>query len=339
VNEGRHMAPDPKSPLEIGDMDADILWLYDMREELGVEAHDSPFCSILIHGKNLYIATSNGVDAKHDNMVATEAPSLIVLDKHSGRLVARDREPIGGNIIHCTWSSPAFTQIDDRELIIFAAGNGICYGFEAVPAKRKIKARAKSLKKVWEFDCDPDAPKKNVHQYRGNRETSASNVYGMPVVYDNRVYISYGGDFWHGKTQSWVKCFDPRGKGDITKTAEIWSYRLVKHCMATPAVHDGLVYIGDTSGILHCIDAKTGEPQWTHDTHGIIWASVLVADGKVYVVNKRGYVMILEASRTKKLISEIKLKGGIHASPVAANGVLYIANPTKLFALATSQSN
>jgi outer membrane protein assembly factor BamB len=336
MSEGSHMSPDPQSPLEVGPQDADILWLYDIEEQLGVQAHDEAFCSILIHGPNLYVCTSSGVDAKHGYMVAPEAPSLIVLDKHSGKLVARDNEPIGENIVHSTWSSPALYKKGNFEQIIFGAGNGVCYGFEPAPFKQFDEGSVRLLKKIWEFDCDPDAPKENIHQYRGNRRMSASNIYGMPVVYEDRVYITYGGDFWHGKKQSWVTCFNPVGEGDITDSAEAWSYPLNDHCMGTPAVQEGLLYIGDTGGFLHCVDAETGEPQWTHDTHGVIWASVLVADGKVYAVNRRGDALVFAASRTKKLISETTFKGAINASPVAANGRLYITTMTELFALQTT---
>ncbi|MCB1123740.1 MAG: PQQ-binding-like beta-propeller repeat protein, partial [Verrucomicrobiae bacterium] len=302
-DEGSHMSPHPDSLLQVENDDADILWIYDIEAELNVQSHDEAFCSILIHGPNLYVCTSSGVDAKHGYVVAPEAPSLIVLDKASGRLVAHDVEPIGPNIVHSTWSSPALLQEKNSETIVFGAGNGVCYGFEPVPFERDLDAPARALKKLWEFDCDPTAPKENIHQYRGNRRMSASNIYGMPVVYQNRVYITYGGDFWHGKNMAWVKCFEPKGSGDITGKAELWSYPLEEHCMGTPAVYQDLVFIGDTGGFIHCIDALTGEPQWKHDTKGVIWGSVLVADNKVYVVNRRGKAFVFSASREKTLIS------------------------------------
>ena len=54
---------------------------------------------MLIHGELLYLSTSNGVDEPHTSVLAPQAPSLIGLDKHTGRLVATDdaarREMIG----------------------------------------------------------------------------------------------------------------------------------------------------------------------------------------------------------------------------------------------------
>ncbi len=331
-DEENHMSAS-ESPRSLESNDGDILWLYDLHAELGVEAHDSAHCSVLIHGSYLYVCTSNGVDAKHNYMVNENAPSLIVLEKSTGRLVAQDNENIGPNIAHSTWSSPTLFRSTNHEEIVFAAGNGICYGFEALSENTHANGRIQSLAKLWQFDCDPTAPKEQIHSYRGNREISASNIYGMPVVNDDQIYIAYGGDFWHGKRQSWIKSFNPDGNGDITDSALNWSYALEKHCMSTPAIHDGLAYITDTSGKLHCIDSKTGQGQWIHELTGVIWASPLVADGKVYIASQRGKVAVLKADREKTLLSEIQLPDNINGSPIAANGILYITAMTRLYAL------
>ena len=232
-----------------------------------------------------------------------------------------------------TWSSPTLYRSTNNEQIVFAAGNGICYGFEALSENTRVNRGVQSLAKLWQFDCDPTAPKEQIHSYRGNREISASNIYGMPVVNDGQIFIDYGGDFWHGKRQSWIKSFKPDGNGDITDNALNWSYALEKHCMSTPAIHDGLVYTTDTSGKLHCIDSKTGQGQWIHELTGVIWASPLVADGKVYIASQREKVAILKADRKKVLLSEIQLPNNINGSPIAANGVLYITAMTHLYAL------
>ena len=81
------------------------------------------------------------------------------------------------------------------------------------------------LKTVWKFDCDPTAPKRgDVHKYVGNRSESPSEIMGMPVFDDGRIYLTAGGDLWWGKRQGWLKCIDAGGTGDVTKTAGVWSY-------------------------------------------------------------------------------------------------------------------
>ena len=59
----------------------------------------------------LYVNSCNGVDNTHRKIRSPDAPSLVVLDKRTGRLVARDDRRIGPNIFHCTWCSFCFNCI------------------------------------------------------------------------------------------------------------------------------------------------------------------------------------------------------------------------------------
>ena len=67
---------------------------------------------------------------------------------------------------------------------------------------------------------------------------------------------------------------------------------------------------------------------------GHIWSSTLVADGKVYLGNEDGYLTILRAGKELEPIAEIDMKAPVYSSAVAANGILYVATQTHLFALA-----
>ena len=334
VDEARLMSPDPSKSMDVAKTDADILWLFDIQAEVGVHQHDASHSAILSHGGFLYVNTSNGLDDKHTHIPATGAPSLIVLDKTTGRLVATDGENIGPRIFHSTWSSPALAQVDGRALILFCGGDGVCYAFE--PVTSAPAGTVQKLHEVWRFDCDPAAPKDNVHEYIRNRDQSPSNIKSTPVFHEGRVYVTYGGDIWWGKNQAWLKCFKAAGTGNITASAELWSYPVERHCCSTPSVHDGLVFVADCGGMVHCVDAQTGQPCWTHDAQAEIWASTLVADGKVYIGTRQGHFWVLAASREKKVISEIRLDSPMHATPVAANGVLYVASMRNLYAVQAS---
>ena len=85
--------------------------------------------------------------------------------------------------------------------------------------------------------------------------------------------------------------------------------------------------------MIRCIDAETGTVYWSHEAKGDMWGSTLVADGKVYAGTRRSELLVFEASKEKKLISEIKLDSATASTPVAANGVLYVASMHKLYAI------
>jgi outer membrane protein assembly factor BamB len=329
-DEGRHMRARDEPPMEAGPTDADIRWLFDLRSGVGVRPHDSAHSSILLDGPFLYLNTSNGLTSKHDGVEKPDAPSLIVLDKATGRCVAQDGQHIGPRIFHSTWSSPALGEVGGRRLVFFCGGDGVCYAFEALKWAGKA---VESLKLIWRFDCDPTAPKENVHRYIRNRRESPSNIKSMPVFHKGRVYVTVGGDIWWGKHQAWLKCIDATKTGDITHTGQLWSHPLDRHCCSTPSIDDGLVYVADCGGKVHCVDAETGRPYWVHDAGGEIWASTLVADGKVYIGTRRGDFWVLAAGREKRVLSSVRLDAPVHGTAVAANGTLYVGTMTRLYAV------
>lgn len=334
-DEALHMTPEGEAPQTLTPLDADILWLVDMQHDpaIAMYPHDAAYGSILIDGEILYVNSGNGVDNTHKVIRRPDAPSLIALDKKTGRLIARDEEHMGPDTIHGTWSSPSMGGVEGKRRVFFGGGNGVCYAFEALDPRAPIEP-TRTLKRVWRFDGDPTAPKENVHEYLNSREVSPSNIKGMPVYHDGRVYVTVGGDIWWGKEKSWLKCIDARGAGDITSTGEIWSYPMNQHSSASPAIFDDLIYVTDCAGLVHCVDLATGQPVWTHQLRKEIWGSVLVADGKVYVGSYGGDFSILAAGREKKELATIRLDGPMGSTPVAANGVLYVNSLNTLYAVA-----
>ncbi|HOH41766.1 MAG TPA: PQQ-binding-like beta-propeller repeat protein [Candidatus Hydrogenedentes bacterium] len=329
--EGRHMTPAGSPAVEPGAADADILWLYDLRNELGVYPHDSPHTSILIDGDFLYLNTCNGTTNTHREIGNPEAPAFIVLNKHTGRLVAREREGMSRRMFHSTWAPPSLGEVQGKRLIFFGGPDGICYAFYAL--KQQVYETVQDLELCWRFDCDPTAPKENVFDYLNNNKEGPSLIMSMPVFMNGRIHVTAGGDIWWGKRQSWLKCVDPAGTGDVTAAKEIWSYEIPYQCSSTPAVTADLVFVGDDGGQLHCVDAKTGGACWVHKFGRKIWGSALVADGKVFAAGRNGTLAVFENSREKKLLWETRFPEEINGTPTAANGVLYVATLSRLYAL------
>jgi outer membrane protein assembly factor BamB len=332
-----------------GPLDADILWKFDLVGECGIWPHDAAHSSILIHGDLLYLNTANGVDNTHKRIRAPNAPSLVAIDKNTGRLIARDDEHIAQDVFHNTWAGPSMGVVNGRELLFFCAGNGIVYAFEPVrnftdsPASssgagglQQKAGEVSTLKKVFQFDFDPSAPKTDIHRYIGNRHESPSNLYGMPVILNDRLYVAGGGDIWWGKTEAWLKCIAPSGTGNISKQGLVWSLPLEKHVLSTPAVYKEMVFIADCGRSFYCVEASTGKPLWKHGIEGEVWASAYVADDKVYLGTRSGKFYVFAASREGKLLTELDFGAPISATTTAANGVLYVATMTDLFALQTS---
>src|SRR5262245_25482798 len=318
--------------LEVGPLDADILWKFDLPSEAGIWPHDAAHSSILIRGDHLYLNTASGVDNTHKRVRTPDAPSLIVLDKRTGRWLAREEEHIAPDVFHNSWASPSMGKVNGHDMIFFCAGNGVVYGFKSL-GDSPPSDKPESLNKVFQFDFDPAAPKTDIHKYLSNRQQGPSDFYGMPVFHKNRLYVAGGGDIWWGKNAAWLKCIDATKTGDITTNALVWSYPLEKHVLSTPALHDGLVFIADCGRTLHCVDSVTGKRQWTHAIDGEVWGSPYVADGKVHLGTRSGGFYVFAAAREEKLLAEMDFGSPISATPTAANGVLYVATMSELYAI------
>jgi outer membrane protein assembly factor BamB len=340
-DEGQYFAGPGKPPVAVNEKDADILWVFEMRKELGVFPHNITNCGPLIAGDLVIVTTSNGVDWTHTNIPNPKAPTLVALNKNTGEYHGEEALGISGRTLHANWSSPAFGTIDGKGLIILGGGDGFCYGFSTETVE---KDGIKELKELWRYDCNPPSYRvKDGKPLKYATFDGPSEVIATPVFYKNRVYVPIGQDPEHGEGLGNFVCIDATKTGDTTKTATVWSYDKIRRSMSTPAIHNGLVFIPDFSGFIHCLDAETGQPYWVYDSRSHIWGSPLVVDNKVYVGTEDGDIIILAAGKEKKEINKIDMKTPLYSSPVVANGTLYVATMSHLYAIgptsAASKSN
>jgi len=339
TDEGKYLAEKGQPAIEPGPTDADILWRFDMIEQLGVFPHNVTGGSILIVGDRLYATTSNGVDWTHTTIPNPKAPTIVVLDKRTGEYLGEEASGISSRTLHGNWSSSAHGVGGGKDAIFFGGGDGFCYAFETEPGPDEDGMRA--LKEIWRFDCNPPTYRvKNGKPVKyaapkgreGNGE-GPSEVLGTPVYYRNRIYATIGQDPEHGEGAGNLVCIDATKSGDVTGTAQLWSYDKLKRSLSTVSIADGMVFVADYSGFVHCLDAETGKPYWVKDCESHIWGSTLVADGKVYIGTEDGDVLIFRAGKELNLIARIPVGAPVYSSAIVANGTLYIASQTQLFAI------
>ena len=244
------------------------------------------------------------------------APGIIAVNKKTGKLAWADNS-VGDRILHGQWASPTVGRIGGVDQVILGQGDGWIRGYEASTGK-----------KLWEFDTNP---KDSVWPKTRNELISTA------VVYDGLVYIANGQDPEHGEGVGHLYAIDATKRGDITQTGRVWHFDKIRRSISTAAIQDGIVYYPDYSGFLHALDAKTGQELWTHDMFAAVWGSPLIAEGRVYLGDEDGDVVMLQAGRVKKVLGEIAMGSSVYSTPVPAGGVLYIADRSHLFALATAK--
>ena len=296
-----------------GPKDADVIWSFDMMEEVGAFPHNLANSSPVSYGNLIYVSTSNGHDESHVHIPSPKAPAIVAVDKNTGKLVWEDNS-VGERILHGQWSSPAVGKIGDTVQVVIGQGDGWVRGFEAEQGK-----------KLWEFDLNP---KDSVWPKTRNE------VISTPIIVNNVVYIANGQDPEHGEGIGHLYAIDATKRGDITQSGRLWHYDKIRRSISTGALHNGILYYADFSGFLHALDPKTGKPHWVHDMLAAIWGSPVVINGNVYLGDEDGDVIVLAAGPQKKQIAEMNMGSSVYCTPVAANGTLFIANRNQLYAIA-----
>ncbi len=63
------------------------------------------------------------------------------------------------------------------------------------------------------------------------------------------------------------------------------------------------------------------------------WSSPLIVDGKVYIGNEDGDIVIFKFSPQKEVLNKINMGSSVYSTPIVANGTLFISNRNQLFAI------
>lgn len=300
---------------------ADIVWQLDM-PALGVFPHEACNSEVLPLGDLLLVSTSNGQNEGHTRVPSPHAPSLIAVNKRSGELVWRAIGP-GDKVLHGAWSSPVAANVDGHIQVLFGGGDGWLRSYDAA-----------SGEELWRFDGNP----KDARLIPRAGVVSRGSIIASPAFADGRVFIAMGQSPGHGNAPSFVYAIDPRGRGDVTKSALLWSSREVGRVVATPIVKDGLLYVGDLGGTVHCLDAATGAQLWKYETNDQIWGSFLLAGDRLYVGNAGGVMTVLRAGRRKELLGQIEMDGPLYSRPTVDGDTLYLATANRLYVIAASST-
>jgi HEAT repeat protein len=294
---------------------ADLIWELDMCARLGVFPHEASDSEVLPVGDLLLVSTSNGQNEGHTRVPSPRAPSLIAVDQRSGEVVWR-AVGAGGQVLHGAWSSPVAASVNGRTQVLFGGGDGWLRAYDAA-----------SGLEIWRFDGNPkDAP-----WLPRPGVLSRSSIIASPVCADGRVFVALGQDPFHGNGPSLLHAINPSGRGDVTGSSRLWTSREVGRVVGTPIANDGLLYVGDLGGTLHCLDAAIGTRVWKHETHGAIWGCLLLAGDRLYVGNVDGTLTVLRAGRRKELLAQIEMDAPLYSRPALVGDALYLASAHRLY--------
>ena len=296
---------------------ADMVWELDMAR-LGVFPHEASNSEVLPLGDLLLVSTSNGQNEGHTRVPSPRAPSLIAVDKHTGEVVWR-AIGAGEQVLHGQWSSPVAANVNGRIQVLFGGGDGWLRAYDAA-----------SGHEVWRFDGNP----KDARWLPRPGVLSRSSIIASPVFADGRVFIAMGQSPGHGNGPSLIYAISPNGQGDVTESRLLWTSREVGRVVGMPIVKDGLLYVGDLGGTVHCLYVATGAHVWKHETNEAIWGCLLLAGDRLYVGTVEGSMTVLRAGRRKELLAQIEMDAPLYSRPALIGDALYLATARRLYLIA-----
>jgi hypothetical protein len=155
------------------------------------------------------------------------------------------------------------------------------------------------------------------------------------VAHDGVVYAIGG-----GSTSLAVKA---GGRGDVTKTHVVWRQDKGSN-VPSPIYHEGRLYwVSEGGGVVHCQDAKTGKDVYEKrltPASDTIWASPLLADGKLYIVSQHKGTYVVAVGPEYKLLGHNVFEDDdsrTNASPAVCDGQLLLRTDKYLYCIGATR--
>jgi len=206
-------------------------------------------------------------------------------------------------------ASPTVGVIGGRRLVVGGGADGWLYAVDA-----------RTGEPVWRF------------------QVSVRGLNSPPTIDGDVVYAAHSEENVDEGPMGGVVAIDGKGSGDITKTGQLWRTEGLTVGFAAPTVAGGRVYVVDNSANLHALDQKTGKRMWDHTLGTIGRTAPVFADGKLYLTEQVGKVLIVQpGAETAKTLDteELTVPDGrfaeIWGSVAVAYGRIYFTTEEGLY--------
>ena len=249
--------------------------------------------------QDMLILTMDGVDFQY----------VIALDKKTGKTkwkterstewddVEPDGKIRGDGDLRKAYTTPTFLKVSGKTIMI-SPGAKSCFAYNPINGKE-----------LWNIT------------YSGYSNASRT------VIYKDNAIINSG----YGKPHLISVKIDPSAAGDISGTHINWDIFKRVPKRSSPIIVGDQLYMTTDEGILTCLDAKTGESNWSDRMPGHYSASPIFADGKLYFFSEMGHCYVIAPGGDYNLISKNKLDSGFMASPAISGKAIYARSKTHLY--------
>jgi outer membrane protein assembly factor BamB len=231
-----------------------------------------------------------------------ERSFLVALDLETGAIVWTHDEPINtqgtaeapftNSDFYGSWSTPVVASIAGREQIVISFPFRVC-GLD--PRDGKM---------LWSSDG------------------LNALVYTSPLI-DKETVVSMGG--YSGMSLG----LRVGHSGAVPPISRLWHHPKTKQRIGSGVVHQGHIYIHNSTGIAECFELETGRLVWEQRLAGkggsnTNWSSIMTAAGLCYTITQGGDCFVFRASPNFELVAMNALGESSNSSVVPSDGQLFI---------------
>ena len=207
-----------------------------------------------------------------------------------------------------TYSTPSLADFGGQAALVFGSSDGSVWNLQP-----------RTGKAVWNF------------------KLSRRGINTSPLIDGDAVVISQSEENLDNTSMGSATRFTAAGSGDITETAVEWQKKGIMDGRSMPVRLGDRIFFVDDGAKVHVVDSRTGElvgrPQKLLGT--IVRGSPLVADGKLFICSTSGWHVIEPTADGMKFVNRMRLdeEDEVTASPIAANGLIYLTSGARLYCL------
>ncbi|MBM3740201.1 MAG: hypothetical protein FJW39_30990 [Acidobacteria bacterium] len=279
------------------DFSGNELWTRDIQKDYGKFGLNFGYgASPLLHAGGLFIPVLHGMK--------TDDPSyLLKLDAATGKtLWKRERPTTAVNESPDSYITPQLLRTGNRYEVVLSGGDCVT-GHDP--------ATGEELWRAWGLNPTSDG------FYR---------IIASPAVFNGIVYAP-----------TRVRPFlavRGGGKGDVSKSHVAWTFDNGPD-VPSPVTDGELLYLPTDKGIMWVLDAKTGQQVYggKRIRPATYSSSPVLADGKLYIGNEEGTVVVLRAGREFEVLAENALGEYMLSSPAISDGQIFLRTDKAVYCI------
>ena len=218
---------------------------------------------------------------------------LFAIDRETGEIRWKDKRDNGIR----SYATPIIRNLDGRLQMVLS-------GSESV-----ISYNPRTGKRYWTMD--------------GPTEQFVASM----VDDGKRFFVTAGFPDHH------ILAINPDGNGNVTDTHIAWRTTRGAAYVPSPVVSGKYLVVVADNGIASCFDSATGERQWMARVGPRFSASLVAADGLVYLTSDRGVTTVIKPGPDLKKVAENDLGEFVSSSPAVSQGQIFIRGHENLYCI------